>query len=185
MARSGNPSSSEHSDLIQIVSNGNHTRITNNWLHNQGYFNGRVVNNAGSTYIHGGSTGSLLYQNNLISNNQGRTEICALGTGGTSRSNITIRRNTWVDGGQAFTGFPGFEWDCDSGSGNTIERNIAIDPDGGFAQDGSRRAATFSHNIWGRISRVRLDKRGNCRSAKCNPPGQEPIGFRRPSHVRW
>jgi len=180
-----NPGSSEHSDNIQITGNGNNLRITNNWLHHQGYYNGGVSVNAGSTYIHGGDNNPLIYENNLIEIAQGRTEICGLGTGGRSRSNITIRRNTWVDGGRAFTGFPGFEWDCTSGSGNTIARNIAVDPDGGFALGGSSGAASFSNNIWGNESKVTLDADGNCTSANCNPSGQEPIGYRKPSGVNW
>jgi hypothetical protein len=179
------PGSSSHSDNIQIVSNGPNLRITNNWIHHQGYYEGIVVGNAGSTYIHGGSSNSVLYENNLIQTAQGRTEICGLGTGGTSRSNITIRRNTWVDGGKTFNGFPGFSWECNSGSGNTVARNIAIDPDGGFAQNGSSGAATFSANLWGQSSLVTLDASGNCTSANCNPAGQEAIGYRKPSGVRW
>ena len=180
-----NSDSDEHSDNIQITYNDSNLRITNNWIHHQGYYEGSVTDSAGSTYIHGGSTGSLIYENNLVQINRGRTEICGLGTGGTSRSNITIRRNTWVDGGQAFTGFPGFEWDCDSGAGNLIERNIAIDPDGGFAQNGSASAAVFAANLWGSSSLVTLDGAGNCTSANCNPAGQEPIGYRKPSGVDW
>ena len=180
-----NPDSNEHSDNIQITGNGRNLRITNNWIHNQGYYGDQTTGNAGSVYIHGGTTDPLLFENNLIEANRGRTEICGLGTGGTSRSNITIRRNTWVDGGQAYSGFPGFEWDCDSGSGNTVERNIAVDPDGGFAKDGPSGSATFADNIWGRPSRVSLDRNGNCTSAKCNPPGQEPIGYRTPEGARW
>jgi hypothetical protein len=180
-----NSESDEHSDNIQITFNESNLRITNNWIHHQGYFDGGVTNNAGSTYIHGGATGSLIYENNLVQINRGRTEVCGLGTGGTSRSNITLRRNTWVDGGQAFSNFPGFEWDCDSGSGNLIERNIAVDPDGGFAQNGSASAAVFASNLWGSGSLVTLNAAGNCTSANCNPAGQEPIGYRKPTGVRW
>jgi thrombospondin type 3 repeat protein len=180
-----NSDSDEHSDNIQITYNDSNLRITNNWIHHQGYYEGGVTDSAGSTYIHGGSTGSLVYENNLVQSNRGRTEICGLGTGGTSRSNIIIRRNTWVDGGQAFTGFPGFEWDCDSGSGNLVERNIAVDPDGGFAQNGSAAAAVFASNLWGQSTLVTLDSAGNCTSANCNPAGQEPIGYRKPSGVDW
>ena len=85
----------------------------------------------------------------------------------------------------AFTSFPSFEWDCDSGTGNTVARNIAVDPDGGFAQDGSASAATFSANLWGKPSLVTLDANGNCTSSNCNPAGQEPIGYRKPSGVSW
>ncbi|HEU4906627.1 MAG TPA: Ig-like domain-containing protein, partial [Solirubrobacterales bacterium] len=104
-----NPGSNEHTDNIQITGNEANLRITNNWIHHQGYYEGEVTANAGSTYIHGGSTGSLRFENNLIETAQGRTEICGLGTGGSERSNLTVRRNTWVDGGIAFNGFPGFE----------------------------------------------------------------------------
>ena len=179
-----NPSSSEHTDSIQITFNEANLQITNNWIHNQGYYEGQAVANAGSTYIHGGSDGTLVYENNLVQSNRGRTEICGLGTGGTSRSNITIRRNTWVDGGQSFNSFPGFEWDCDSGSNDTITRNIAVDPDGGLAQDGFA-SAIVAPNLWGNESLVTLDAQGNCTSSNCNPAGQDPIGYRKPSGVAW
>jgi hypothetical protein len=117
--------------------------------------------------------------------NQGRTEICGLGTGGTSRSNITVRNNTWVEGGLAFDNFPGFSWECDGGTGNTVARNIAVDSDGGFAQNGSAGSATWSANLWGQPSLVTLDADGNCTSSNCNPAGQEPIGYRKPSGVDW
>ena len=180
-----NPGSSEHSDNIQIVGNGPGLRITNNWIYRQGWYEGRVTNNSGSLYVHGGTSNSAVIENNFFQEAQGRTEICGLGTGGTSRSNITIRHNTWLEGGLTFTGFPGFEWDCDSGSGNTVAGNIAIDPDGGFAQDGSTAAATFSANIWGRPGTVAFDSSGNCTSAACNPAGGEAIGYRKPSGVPW
>jgi len=180
-----NPGSTSHSDNIQIVSNGPNLRITNNWIHHQGYYEGSPVANAGSTYIHGGTSNSVLYENNLIQVARGRTEICGLGTGGTSRSNITVRRNTWVDGGQTFNNFPGFAWECDSGSGNAVERNIAVDADGGFALTGSSGSATFAQNLWGQTSLVTLDAAGNCTSANCNPAGAEPIGYRKPSGVDW
>jgi hypothetical protein len=179
------PGSSSHSDNIQIVGNGPNLRITNNWIHHQGYYEGTVVGNAGSTYIHGGTTNSVLYENNLIQIARGRTEICGLGTGGTSRSNITVRNNTWVEGGQTFNNFPGFAWECDSGTGNTVERNVAVDPDGGFALTGSAESATFSANVWGKPTAVTLDASGNCTSPNCNPAGAQPIGYRKPSGVRW
>jgi hypothetical protein len=180
-----NPGSNEHSDNIQIIDNGPNLRITNNWIHHQGYHAGQTTGNAGATYIHGGSTNSLLYENNFVQVNRGRVEICGLGTGGTSRSNITIRRNTFADGGQAFASFPGFEWDCDSGSGNRVERNIAVDPDGGFAQNGSASAAIFSTNLFGQPRLVAIDAQGNATSANANPAGQEAIGYRKASGVQW
>jgi endonuclease YncB( thermonuclease family) len=182
-----NPDSDEHSDNIQIVDNDANLRITNNWIHDQGYYEGEETGSSGSTYIHGdeGAANSVFYENNLIEHSQGRTEICGLGTGGTSRSNITVRNNTWVEGGLAYNGFPGFSWECDTGSGNTVARNIAIDSDGGFAQNGSASSATFSANLWGQPSLVTLDSDGNCTSSNCNPAGQEPIGYRKPSNVSW
>ena len=179
-----NPGSDEHSDDIQIPANGPGLRIVDNWIHNQGYYAGKVVNNSGSLYIHGGTGNPVLVENNLITENQGRTEICGLGTGGDDRSNITIRRNTWIEGGLAYTGFPGFEWDCSGGSGNRVERNIAVDPDGGFAQDGSRDAAEFSENLWGRPSKLKFDEAGNCVSKRCNP-SSGPIGYRTPRGIHW
>jgi Right handed beta helix region len=70
-----NPDSNEHSDNIQITGNGRNLRITNNWIHDQGYYGGRETGNAGSVYIHGGTSDSLLFENNLIESNRGRTEI--------------------------------------------------------------------------------------------------------------
>jgi hypothetical protein len=180
-----NPGSSEHSDNIQMVYNGPGLRITNNYIFRQGWFEGQIVGNSGSIYVHGGTENSALIENNLIEENQGRTEVCGLGTGGVSRSNITIRRNTWIEGGLTFENFPGFEWDCDSGTGNTVAQNISVDEDGGFAQDGSASAATFAENIWGKPSIVTFDAEGNCTSANCNPAGGEPIGYRKPSGAPW
>ena len=185
-----NPGSDEHSDNIQITGNGPNLRITNNWIHHQGYYEGSPTANAGSTYIHGGDTASLLYENNLIETAQGRTEICGLGTGGTSRSNITIRRNTWVDGGLAFNSFPGFEWDCDSGSGNMVERNIAVDPTAASTTGGSPGAATFSTTSggsprwspWIRTAtapRPTATRPARSRSATASPPGSAGSQHRR------
>jgi hypothetical protein len=32
---------------------------------------------------------------------------------------------------------------------------------------------------------VTLDAQGNCTSSNCNPSGEEPIGYRKPSGVSW
>ena len=178
-----NPGSTSHSDNIQIVTNGPGMRVTNNYIHEQGYFEGGVTANSGSTYIHGGTTNSLVYENNLIETAQGETGICGLGTGGDSRSNLTIRNNTWVEGGLAFDNFPSFRYSCTGGSNNLVERNIAVDDDGGFAKEAS--AATFKSNLFGKPALVTLDANGNCTSSNCNPAGQEPIGYRKPSGVGW
>ena len=129
-ARASTPTTSRSSATARACS------ITNNWIHHQGYFNGAVTGNAGSTYIHGGSNGSVLYENNLIQTARGRTEICGLGTGGTSRSNLTIRNNTWIDGGRPSPASPASPGTA-LGLGQHDRRNIAVDPDGGFALIGS------------------------------------------------
>ncbi len=180
-----NPGSSEHSDNIQITGNGANLRITNNWLHHQGYFDGAVTGNSGATYVHGGTTSALLYENNLVQTGRGRVEFGGLGTGGTTRSNLTVRRNTFYDLGQAYTGFPGMEWDLNGGANDLVERNAAWDPDGGGAFT-SAMAGTSRDNVFSSDrSQVSLDAAGNCTTAQCNPAGQEPIGFRKPAGVHW
>lgn len=183
------PSSSEHSDGIQVIDHGPNMRITNNWIHHEGFHDvGQSTGSSGTMYVHGGDNDTLLIENNLFSSSRGRVEICGLGTGGTSKSNLTIRRNTFLELGEQYNSFPGFEWDCDSGSNNTIERNIAQDPDGGFANSGSLAAASFLENLWrdgDTASALTFDAAGNCTSAACNPAGQEAIGFRKPSGVDW
>jgi hypothetical protein len=78
-----NPGSSEHSDNIQIIDNGPNLKITNNWLHHQGWYDATTsVGNAGATYIHGGDSDRMNYENNLIEHSRGRVEVCGLGTGG-------------------------------------------------------------------------------------------------------
>jgi hypothetical protein len=177
--------STEHSDGIQMIDHGSNFRLTNNWISHEGYFaEGQISGSSGTLYVHGGSTGTLLIENNLFSDSQGRVEICGLGTGGTSISNVTVRRNTFSNLGQAYNSFPGFEWDCDSGSNDVITRNIAVDPDGGFAQNGFS-SAIVSPNLWGQPSSVTLDTQGSCTSANCNPAGEEPIGYRKPAAVSW
>jgi hypothetical protein len=178
-----NPGSNEHSDNIQVVGNGPNLRITNNWIHHQGYFDGSPTGNAGSLYIHGAGD-PMTVENNLIEIARGRTEACGLGTGGTNRDDLVIRNNTWIDGGQAYSNFPSFEWDCDSGSNDVITRNIAVDPDGGFANNGFS-AAIVAPNLFGTPGLVTFDSDKNCTSANCNPSGQPPIGYRKPSGVRW
>jgi hypothetical protein len=182
------PGSGSHSDGMQIISHGPNMQITNNWISHEGYYaEGQIAGSSGTTYVHGdenGNEGALLIENNLYSDSRGRVEICGLGTGGSVMSNVTIRRNTFSDLGQAYNSFPGFEWDCDSGSNDTITRNIAVDPDGGLAQDGFS-SAIVDPNLWGQESLVTLDANGNCTSTNCNPGGQEPIGYRKPSGVSW
>lgn len=183
-AAGASPGSSEHADNIQITGNGPGMEITNNYVHHQGYFDGKPSGNSGVLYVHGGSSGSLLIENNLFITGLGRVEIGGLGTGGRTRSNVTIRRNTFYDLGTSFQNFPGFEWDITGGTGNVIRRNIAADPDGGFALSGSLTGVDYGDNLWGGLSSVTLDADGNCTSANCNPPSG-PIGYRKPSGVAW
>jgi hypothetical protein len=184
----GAGSNTQHSDNIQITGNGANWQVTNNYLHDQGYYNYgdgnglTATSNSGIPYIHGGSSGALLFSNNLMKNALGRTEVCGLGTGGVDRSNITISNNTFYDLGREFASFPGFEWDCDTGAGNTITNNIAVDPDNGFANDG--QATAGGNNLYGQLSLVTLDVNGNCTSSNCNPTGQT-IGYRCPTGVWW
>jgi hypothetical protein len=178
----------EHSDNIQANGSQGNLKITNNWIHHNGYWtnsSGNLVTtgNSGATYIHGGITGPTLYENNLIEHSRGRVEVCGLGTGGTSISGVTIRSNTFNDLGQEFSGFPGFEWDCNGGSNNLIERNIAVDPDGGDADSGLAR--TSQNNLYGTPSLVTLDADGNCTSSNCTTSGGQTIGYRCPTGVWW
>ena len=127
---------------------------------------------SGTTYIHGGDTSPILYENNLVETSRGRVEVCGLGTGGTSTSNTTIRNNTFYDLARAF-GIQGFEWDCDSGTGNLIENNVFADRGGGF--DDSGPARTVSNNITGSLSSFTFDADRNCTSANCSGRDTERI----------
>ena len=180
-----NPESTEHSDNIQIVDHGNNLRITNNWIHSQGYFGDQVSGNSGVLYVHGESDGGVLVENNLFSNSRGRVEVCGLGTGGTGKSNVTIRGNTFHDLGQAHEGFPGLQWACDAGTDNRVERNVAIDPDGGFGEAGGGRAVTLQDNVFGDMAAATFNRDLECTSPNCNPQGAPPIGYRKPKNVRW
>jgi ribosomal protein L24 len=180
-----NPGSSEHADNIQVVGNGPNLRITNNWIHHQGWYTeSQQTSNSGTMYVHGGETAAMLVENNLFADSLGRVEFGGLGTGGISRSNLTVRRNTFRDLGTAFSGFPGLEWDIHAGANNLLERNVATDPDGGVAiADPTPGHTLIRSNVWGK--NVPLDGAGQCTSAACNPAGQEPIGFRKPAGVHW
>jgi hypothetical protein len=183
------PGSNEHSDAMQIIDHGANTRITNNWVNHEGYFEAsRASGGSGTLYVHGGSSGTLLIQNNLFSNSQGRVLIAGLGAGGNSISNLTMRRNTFLEDGLSYESFPSFHWAATSGTNNLVERNVAQDSDGGFAYQGSLSVATWNQNLWrdseGNNS-LTFDGQGNCTSPICNPSGQEAIGYRKPSGVSW
>jgi hypothetical protein len=184
--------SDEHSDAIQLTGNGPNLRITNNWLHHQGYFNGDISGNAGIIYIHGtgpDDADAVLVENNLFEHSRGRFEACGLGTPDPPyfRRNLTIRNNTIRDQGQAFSDFPGFEWDCSDAAslGNVVERNIAVDPDGGVEDHDITTGVTFTDNLFGTEALVTLDDDGNCTSLNCTTAGGDPIGYRKPTGVNW
>jgi PKD domain/Bacterial TSP3 repeat/Right handed beta helix region len=181
--------SSEHADAMQIIDHGSNARITNNWISHEGYFEaGKVSGGSGTLYVHGGDNDTLLIENNLFSESQGRVLIAGLGTGGTSVSNLTVRRNTFLEDGKSYASFPSFHWAVTSGSNNMVERNVAQDEDGGFSNQGSLSTASFVENLWRDrdvSGALAFDSSGNCTSAACNPSGQEAIGYRKPSGVSW
>jgi len=176
-----------------VIDHGPNLRITNNWISHEGYFAaGQSSGGSGTLYLHGdfsgSNQGSMLLENNLFSDSSGRVLIAGLGTGGNGKSNLTIRRNTFLEGGKSYKSFPSFHWAATSGSNNLIERNVAQDDDGGFANVGSLTAATWIENLWrktGAAGALTFDAAGNCVTAACNPSGQEPIGYREPSGVSW
>jgi hypothetical protein len=179
-------SNCEHSDGIQINGRDGNIKITNNWIHHEGYYttaDGTLIASraaSGTTYIHGGDTSPLLYENNLVETSRGRVEICGLGTGGTSQSNVTVRNNTFYDLSRVF-GIQGFEWDCTSGHGHLIANNVFADRGGGFHDSGLVR--TVSNNITGSLTSFTFDTDRNCTSANCT--GTTPRGFRTPTGVHW
>ena len=180
----------DHADTIQVTGRDGTVTISNNWIHDEGFFtdaSGTLVSAgaaSGTTYIHGDNgvpQPPILYENNLVENSRGRVEVCGLGTGGTSNSDVTIRNNTFYNLSQAF-GIEGFRWNCDSGTNNLIENNVMADLGGGGFHD-SGVARMLSNNITGSLSVVTLDADGNCTSANCT--GAAPGGFRKPSGVHW
>jgi len=64
----------------------------------------------------------------------------------------------------------------------SIDSNVAVDPDGGFTNNGS--VASMSSNLFGQPSPVTLDGEGSCTPSNCNP-ASGPIGYRKPSGVLW
>jgi hypothetical protein len=176
----------DHADAIQVTGRDGDVRITNNWIHHEGYFtepDGDLVSSiaaSGTTYIHGGDTSPIQFENNLVENSRGRVEVCGLGTGGSSNDNATIRNNTFYDLARAFD-IQGFEWDCVSGTRNVIENNVFADRGGGFADSGLAR--TVANNVIGSLTSFTFDADRNCTSANCT--GATRRGFRKPSGVHW
>jgi hypothetical protein len=176
----------EHSDAIQLHGRDGDVKVTNNWIHHEGYRTDatgvlRASRAAsGATYIHGGFTVPLLYENNLVENSRGRVEFCGLGTGGYSLSNTTVRNNTIRNIALAF-GIDGTDWDCTSGTNNLLANNIFADNGGGINDSGQAR--TYVNNLAGPLSSFTFDAKGNCTSANCT--GTTPIGFRHPGGTHW
>lgn len=177
------PGSSEHADDLQVTGNGPNMRITNNYMHDNGRLQAGARANSGSgPYIHAGTTSALLFENNLVRDEGNFMQVGNLGTGGCRRSNIMFRRNTFVNNGTLFDGAADLHWRLCGGSGNVFERNVVNDEfwnEHGFAASGT----TARDNLSG--SQYAIDADGACTVAACNPAGQEPIGYRKPSGVHW
>ena len=175
--------SNEHSDDLQMVSQGPNNRVTNNWFHHCGWWSehGPRTGCNGSA-IHAGRSSSFLYENNLEQHALGIHYVGDLGTGGCRRSNTIYRRNTFHDMATQFGGrTPDLAWGLCAGSGNVLERNVVVNRLGnrnGFSASGT----TARDNLVGNYA---LDANGNCTAAACNPLGEEPIGYRRPAGVHW
>jgi hypothetical protein len=175
------PDSSEHADDIQVLGHGPNLRITNNYLHHNGWLEEGGPQAGGSgPYIHGGDDDSLLFENNLVRDETNFMQVGNLGTGGTRRSNLTFRRNTFADNGTQFEDGADLAWRLSGGSGNVYERNLvkaSFWNEFGFGRHTEARANLAED--------ARLDAQGNCSDEACNPRGEPPIGYRRPSGVHW
>jgi hypothetical protein len=173
--------SSEHADDIQVVGHGPNLRITNNYLHHNGWLQAGGPTSGGSgPYIHAGDNDALLFENNLVRDEANFMQVGNLGTGGTVKSNLVFRRNTFYNNGTAFNGGADLYWRLSGGSNNLYERNLVI---AAFWNEfGFGSHTTARNNLQGNFA---LDGRGNCTVAACNPGGQEPIGYRRPGGVHW
>jgi hypothetical protein len=176
-------SSSEHSDDIQVTGNGPNMRITNNYLHNNGWLTaGGPFSGGSGPYIHAGGAATLVFENNLVRDERNYMQVGNLGTGGCARSNLTFRRNTFVADGTMWPDAADLQWRLCGGSGNVYERNVVNATfwnEFGFAAS----ATTERDNLTG--TPYAIDADGGCTAAACNPAGQEPIGYRKASGVHW
>ncbi len=183
------PGSNEHADAIQVIDHGPNLRITNNWISHEGYFAaGQSSGGSGTLYVHGGSSNSLRIENNLFSDSLGRVLFGGGLSPSDAISNLTFRRNTVLNVGRSYKGFPGLHWDVDAGSNNVIERNVAEDDDGGFADLGAPGTVRLRGNLWrrsGSRGALRFSPIGECLSPACRPEGPDPVGYRVPSGVSW
>lgn len=176
--------SDEHSDDLQITGNGPNMRITNNYLHHNGVWDETGAKFGGSSgpYIHAGDTASLLVENNLVRDEGNFLQVGDLGTGGCSKSNVTFRRNTFINNGWLFESGPEMQWSLCGGSNNVFERNV-INQTLWVKYPWAQSNTTERNNLVG--GQYAISAAGECTLAACNPAGQEPIGFRKPSGVRW
>ena len=175
-----NPGSDEHSDNIQITGNGANLRITNNWIHHQGYYNGRPRQRR--LDLHPRRRAAPDLENNLIEP-PGPDRDLRPRHRRHPRSNITVRRNTWVDGGQAFARSP-----ASSGTatryGQRVERNVAGRPGRRLRSSvgrGERSPTTSGASPSARHPR----RRRQLHLGQLQPAGEEPIGYRKPRGVHW
>jgi hypothetical protein len=176
--------SDEHSDDLQLISNGPNTSITNNYFHHCGWLSPTgPTTGCNSEALHAGTTNSLDFENNVEAHALGLPFIGDLGTGGTERSNATFRNNTWWDNGTQFADKPDLQWGLDGGVNNVWERNLVVakmnfSPGAGFAQSGTRALDNL-------VGSYAMNAIGECISAACNRLGAVPIGYRKPAGVRW
>jgi hypothetical protein len=177
-------SSNEHADDIQVVANGPNLRITNNYLHHNGFFDAGGPRTGGSgPYIHAGNANPIVFENNLVRDELNFMQVGNLGTGGCTRSNLTFRRNTFFNNGLLFgSGSPDMYWRLCGGSNNVYERNV-VNNNFAIERPFAASGTAASNNLNG--SGYAIDGAGNCTSAACNPAGAEPIGFRKPAGVHW
>jgi hypothetical protein len=176
--------SDEHSDDLQLISNGPNTRITNNYFHHCGWWSPTgPTTGCNSEALHAGTANSLDFENNVEAHALGLPFVGDLGTGGTSRSNSTWRNNTWWDNGTQFADQPDLQFGLKSGTNNIWERNLVVSKmnyssGAGFAQSGTSAA----DNLTGTYS---MSADGQCTASACTTPGGLPIGYRKPSGVHW
>jgi len=176
--------SDEHSDDLQLISNGPNTRITNNYFHHCGWFSETgPTTGCNSMALHAGTTASLLFENNVEAHALGLPFVGDLGTGGTSRSNATFRNNTWWDNGTQFADKPDLQFGLKSGANNIWSRNLVVSKlnfssGAGFAQSGT----TATDNLVGTYA---MSEDGQCTAAACMTAGGAPIGYRKPAGVHW
>jgi len=176
--------SDEHSDDLQLISNGPNTRITNNYFHHCGWWSPTgPTTGCNSEALHAGTTASLLFENNVEMHALGLPFVGDLGTGGTSRSNSTWRNNTWWDNGTQFGDKPDVQFGLKSGSNNIWERNLVVSQmnfssGAGFAQSGTSAADNL-------VGTYAMSADGQCTASACTTSAGLPIGYRKPSGVHW